>query len=166
MRKKCFLALLLAVISLGAKAQFEQGTGYLNTSLTGLDLNYSKIGDFRMGVEAKGGYFVADSWMLYGNTAYNHQSLSGPDINSFNLGAGIRYYFYRTGVFLSGGLMYELEKNAANKLHNVNFAAEAGYCFYVNHYLSIEPSIYYNLCMNHFSDGSKIGLKLGLGFYF
>lgn len=166
MTKKCLMALLLAVVSLGAKAQFEKGTNYLNTSLTGLDMSYSKYTKFRMGLEVKDGYFVEDNWMVYGRLGYNHQSLTGPDLNSFELGAGVRYYFKPTGVFLSGGLLYEHERSGGFRHNNIDIATEAGYCFYVNHYLSIEPAIYYNLCMNHFSDGSKIGLKLGLGFYF
>ena len=166
MIRKSFMALLLAVVSLTASAQFEKGTKYLNASLTGLDMNYSKNSNFRAGLEGKGGYFVEEKWMIYGRMGYNHQSLSGPDLDRFDLGAGVRYYFKPTGVFLSGGLQYEFEQSGGFRHNNIDIATEAGYCFYVNHYLSIEPAIYYNLCINHFSDGSKIGLKLGLGFYF
>ena len=48
----------------------------------------------------------------------------------------------------------------------VHLTPEVGYCFYVNNYLSIEPSVYCNLCLNRFSEGTEIGLKLGMGFYF
>ena len=197
MMKRFVLALMLAVVSLGANAQFEKGTMYLNGSLTGLDMNYSKDSKFHLGFEGTGGYFVDNNWMPYGRIGFNHQAEDGPDRNSFELGAGTRYYFKRTGVFLSGGLLYEfvarplvneittntvvvlddqgkmqvIDQNTTRhkvreRNNNISLSFEAGYCFYLNHYMSIEPSVFYNLCMNDFSDGSKVGLKLGLGFYF
>ena len=48
----------------------------------------------------------------------------------------------------------------------MHLTPEVGYCFYVNRYLSIEPSVYCNLCFNRFSEGTEVGLKLGMGFYF
>ena len=48
----------------------------------------------------------------------------------------------------------------------MHLTPEVGYCFYVNNYLSIEPSVYCNLCFNRFSEGTEVGLKLGMGFYF
>ena len=59
-----------------------------------------------------------------------------------------------------------LEKINAAKNNSINLTPEVGYCFYVNHFLSLEPSLYYNISLNDFSDSSKVGLKLGLGFYF
>ena len=41
-----------------------------------------------------------------------------------------------------------------------------GYTFYLNHYLAVEPAVYYKMSTNDFSDGSTVGLKIGLGFYF
>lgn len=199
MMKKSVLALLLAVVSLSANAQFDKGTYYLNTSLTGLSMSYSKDSKFHLGFEATGGYFIDDCWMPYGRLGFNHQAENGPDRNSFELGAGTRYYFKRTGIYLSGGLLYEfvsrplvnvitnntvvyvdkdnpsvplyidnniISQKVRERNNNISIALEAGYCFYVNHYLSIEPAVFYNLCLNDFSDGSKVGLKIGLGFYF
>ena len=194
MIKKSMLALLLAVVSLSASAQFEKHTKFVNASLTGLDMNYSKDTKFHLGFEATGGYFVEDCWMPYGRIGFNHQAENGPDRNEFELGAGTRYYFKRTGVYLSGGLLYSfvsrpgatyypatIEKwdtdghwiqyvgeprTAKVKNNNISLALEAGYCFYLNHFMSIEPAVFYNLCMNDFSDGSRVGLKVGLGFYF
>ena len=185
--KKMFLAALLVVISVGAYAQFEKGTKYINASLTGLDMSYSKDSRFRFGFEGTGGYFIEECWMPYGRIGFNHQSLKGPDVNSLEIGAGARYYFKRTGVYLSGGLLYgfegqpgirtyetnidsdepyEVPYTSKEKNNNISLAFEAGYCFYLNHFMSIEPAIYYNLCLNDFSDGSRVGFKIGLGFYF
>lgn len=195
MKKTCLLALLMAMVSMGASAQFEKKTKYLNASLTGLDLNYSKDSRFHLGFEATGGYFVEECWMPYARVGFNHQALKGPDVNSLEIGAGTRYYFKRTGVYLSGGLLYGFDSQPTeprnpvsvtttdasgattiyyygepvaytHKSNNLSLALEAGYCFYLNHYMSIEPAVYYNMCLNDFSDGSRVGLKLGLGFYF
>ena len=165
--KKMFLALLLAVVALNASAQFEKKTKYMNGSLTGLDINYSKNTKFRMGLEAMGGYFIEDSWMAYGRLGYDHQYVKGAsnDVDNFNLGAGARYYFTQNGIFLGCGLLYEYAHSGVNT-HNIDLTPEVGYCFYINHFVSLEPSVYYNLCMNHFTDGSKVGLKLGIGIYF
>ena len=62
--RKGMLALLMVVTSLSASAQFEKYTSYLNTSLTGMGLSYSKDSKFKMGVQATGGYFVEDGWMI------------------------------------------------------------------------------------------------------
>ena len=52
--KKVFLTLLLAVISTGAFAQFEKGTKYVSTSISGLNLNYNKNAEFTLGLQASG----------------------------------------------------------------------------------------------------------------
>ena len=158
--KKSLLTLLLAVVSLSASAQFEKFTSYLNTSLTGLDLSYGKDQKLRFGMQATGGYFVADGWMVYGRFGYEHKYRGLDDVK---LGAGMRYYIVENGLYMNMGLQYEhLEPN----FNYVQLTPEVGYCFYLNHYVSIEPAVYYDLCLNKFSDGSKVGLKLGFGFYF
>ncbi len=162
--RKLFLALFLIVASVSVNAQFDKGTKYANLSLTGFDMSYSKNTKFHFGLEAMGGYFVAKDWMVDGRFGYNHQG--GADMNTLELGAGCRYYFQKTGVFVGGGLLYEFNGVAGFKNNYIHFTPEAGYCFYVNHYVSIEPAVYCNVCMNEFSDASRIGLKLGVGFYF
>ena len=86
--KKSFLALLFAVVSLSASAQFERYTSYLNTSLTGLDLSYSKDQKVTFGLQATGGYFFEDSWMVYGRLGYQHQYKG---IDNVKIGAGAQY---------------------------------------------------------------------------
>ncbi len=164
--KKFVLVLLLVATSLNVSAQFEKGTKYANLSLTGLDMSYSKNAKFHFGLEAQGGYFVEQSWMPYARFGYNHQGMSGPDMNTFDLGAGVRYAFQQNGIFVGCGLLYEFEGIGGFNNNYIHLTPEVGYCFYLNHYLSIEPVVYYNLCLNKFSDGSKIGLKLGFGYYF
>ena len=132
--KKIFIALLLSAVSLGASAQFEKGTKYAGASLSGLGLSYSKAEDFRLGLQAVGGFFVADSWMVLGQFGWEHL----PGNNSVNLGVAGRLYF----------------------------TPEVGYCFYLNDHVSIEPAVYVDMCLNHFKDFTKVGLRIGFGYYF
>ena len=163
--KKSLLLLLFAVVSMGSFAQFEKGTKYVGTSLTGLNLSYSSGEKFGLGLQATGGYFFADSWMAIGKLEYNHQWQSATlnDINAVSVGAGARYYFQSNGIYLGAGLQY---KHAAVNADYLQLPLEVGYCYYLNQYVSIEPAIYFEPCLNKFSDGTRVGFKLGLGFYF
>ena len=162
--KKIILSLLFAVTSMGAFAQFEEGTKYVNASLTGFGLDYCKARGFHIGIAAGAGYFVADNWMLLGQLGWNHQD----SYNEFNLGAGARYYMVNNGFFFGGGLRYGLDSPGGNAdvMHNAYLTPEAGYCFYLNDHVSIEPSFYVDMCLNHFKDFTKVGLKLSFGYYF
>ncbi len=159
MRKKLFLLLVLAVVSMGASAQFEQKKMYVSTSLTGLGMSYSESEEFTLGLEALGGYFIADDWMLYGRFGYNHTRYT----DHFVVGAGFRYYFRQNGIYLGSGLQYE---HVTENVNNLHLCPEVGYTYFLNRYLTIEPALYYNMSLNDFANGSKVGLKLGLGYYF
>ena len=86
MMKKFVLAILLAVVSLGANAQFAKGTKYISTSLSAFDISYRK-NNFQLGLDATAGYFTADAWMVYGRFGFGYENQKGPDndINKFNL---------------------------------------------------------------------------------
>ena len=157
--KKIFIALLLSAVSLGASAQFEKGTKYAGASLTGLGLSYSKAEDFRLGLQAVGGFFVADSWMVLGQFGWEH--LNGN--STVGVGAGARYYMRQNGIFFGGMLKY---KHIPSNINNVYFTPEVGYCFYLNDHVSIEPAVYVDMCLNHFKDFTKVGLRIGFGYYF
>lgn len=168
--KRILLAVVMAVVSVGAFAQFEKGTKYVNTSLSGLQMQYSKSSKFSMGLNATAGYFVMDELAVLGRAGYEH-TFSGQKNNIFNVGASARYYIRQNGLFLQGGFLYENSNSKAKSqgrqgINNVFFTPEVGYCFYVNHFVSIEPSVYYDLSMNHFADCSRVGLRVAAGFYF
>lgn len=163
MIKKYVMALVLGLVCLSASAQFERGTKYANMSLTGLDLSYMKGSEFHFGLQATGGYFVQQNWMVGGCLGYDFES--GPSTNIFDLGAGVRYYFAKSGIFLSGGLLYQ-HVDIGVKNNFLSVVPEVGYCFFLNQHVSIEPSLYCHLCVNEFEDGSKFGIKVGFGFYF
>lgn len=162
--KKIFIALLLAAVSLGASAQFQKGTKYVNASLTGFGLDYHKAGGFHIGIGAGGGYFIADSWALLGQLGWDHQD----GANEFEIGFNARYYLKNNGLFFTGGLKYGAFNPGGDEpvSRNIYLTPEIGYCFYLNNHVSIEPSVFLDMSMNHFSDFTKVGLKLSFGYYF
>lgn len=162
--KKIFIALLLAAVSLGASAQFEKGTKYLNATLTGFGLDYSKAADFHIGLGVGGGYFIADGWMLNGMVGWDHRD----DINEFAIDFGARHYLRNNGFFFGGGLKYGAFNPGGDLpvTRNIYLTPEVGYCFYLNDHFSIEPTIYLDMSMNHFGDHTKVGLRVSFGYYF
>ena len=63
MKKKLTLLFVALMMVVAANAQFQEGKGYLGASLTGLDMSYSGAEKFNLGIEAKGGYLIADNLM-------------------------------------------------------------------------------------------------------
>ena len=160
--KKIILAALMLCSFVAGKAQFEAGTRYLGASVTNVGLSYSSEEKLRFGLEATGGYFLWDDIMLKANVGYNHR----PHLDDITLGLGGRYYFEQNGIFLGTGVEYCHE---AKNYNDLRIPVEVGYCFYVNHYLSIEPALYYKMSLNDFRDKSKlprINECSIIGFYF
>ena len=157
--RKLMLSLLLMMAAMGAKAQFEKGTTYVAASTTSLGLSYSSSEKLNFGLDFTGGYFVQSAWMLYGKLGYDHTRYT----DHFQMGVGGRYYFTQNGIYMGLGLQYE---HATKSVNNLQLCPEVGYAFFVNRFITIEPAVYYHMRLNDFSDGSKVGLKLGLGFYF
>ena len=157
--RKLMLSLLLMMAAIGAKAQFEKGTTYVAASTTSLGLSYSSSEKLNFGLDFTGGYFVQIAWMLYGKLGYDHTRYT----DHFQMGVGGRYYFTQNGIYMGLGLQYE---HATKSVNNLQLCPEVGYAFFVNRFITIEPAVYYHMSLNDFSDGSKVGLKLGLGFYF
>lgn len=160
MKKFFTLLLLLVSFTIGARAQFEQDTRYVNTSLSNFGLSYNDRGGLRLGINAEGGYFFEDNWMVRAEIGANHRGVKNNDIT---LGAGVRYYFDSNGVSLGTGVEY-MHKNVNE--NDLRLPFTLGYTFYLNHYLAIEPQLFYKLSVNDFSHGSEVGMRLGLGFYF
>lgn len=157
--KKILLIMCLLFGTLTANAQFAQGTKYVSASLSGLGLSYSSNQKFRLGVDATAGYFMADCLMLKGNVTYNHTK----EIDDISVGAGLRYYFDQCGVFMGAGADYVHYTPSDN---DVQIPVEVGYAFFVNRFITIEPSLYYKMSLDSFSQKSTVGVRIGLGFYF
>ena len=41
-----------------------------------------------------------------------------------------------------------------------------GYAFFLNRYITVEPSLYYKMSLHDFSDNSTFGVQVGIGIYF
>jgi len=164
--KKYLLMALFAVVSLGANAQFEAGTGYASASLTGLNFSFNSKEKVTLGLDATLGCFVEDAWMVYGQFGYDHKKHD----DRFGVGVGARYYIMQNGLYMNLGMKYEYANVKAisymHRVNNVYVTPEIGYCFYLNNHVSIEPAVYYDMSLNHFSDFSTVGLRIGFGYYF
>lgn len=156
---KKFLFLLLFIASAGAAhAQFEEGTTFVNTSLTGLNMQFNN--DFKVGVEAKAGYFFADDWAFTAGAGLDY---GNSKLNILHAGAGVRYYIEQNGLFLGAGLKYIHKDSSYNDLMP---GVELGYCFFLNRSVTIEPALYYNVSIKDSKNYSEAGLKIGFSYYF
>lgn len=215
MKRLLLTTALFATTLIAAHAQFTQGTKYIATSVTGLNASYSKTAELNFGLNAEGGYYFADGWMLRAALGYNHAKT----LDGLAIGAGVRYSFLQNGIFIGAGLEYDFDRfsrtntllntvvnktitntpqfdlegaplldengqqviitttyvhtedfstksKSTERVNNIRIPVEIGYTFYLNHYLAIEPAIYSKMSLNHFSEGSEFGLKVGFGFFF
>lgn len=158
--KKVLVGMLLAfATATSAWAQFEQGTKYVGASLSGLNLSYSSNERLRLDVQAQAGMFLLDDVLLFANVGYDHQK----HVDNLYAGLNARYYFSQNGIYMGAGAEFSHLTKSNNDLM---VPVEVGYCFYLNHYLSIEPAVYYKISTTDFSDNSTVGLRIGLGYYF
>jgi len=158
--KRLLIMALLAVATTSAFAQFEKDTKYVGASLSGLNLSITDKRHLALDFDLKGGYFLKDNWMVEGLLGWH---TSRTHLDRCVVGAKVRYTQYENGLYYAGGVQYVHERKSWNDLQ---LTPELGYCFYLNHYVSLEPAVYYNMSLTDFSSKSEFGLKLGIGFYF
>lgn len=157
--KKIIIALAMLTMSIGANAQFHEGTKYAEAAFNSLGLSYNGMEEFRFGAELKGGYFIEDQIMLNAVIGFNHFAKS---MNQFVVGAGARYYILENGFY--GGVNV---KGVFEKGHNdLMPGIEVGYAFFVNDKMTIEPAVYYDQSFSDHKNYSTVGLKIGIGLYF
>lgn len=161
--KKIFLSLVMALVCLSASAQFEAGKKFVNASVSGLTLAYSKDTRLTLDVEATGGYFVVQDLMVFGRVGYSHPQQK---TDNLELGVGGRYYIEQNGLSLGLGLSYEHAHVGDFNDDHCFITPELGYTFFLNRYVTLEPALYYKMSLDNFADASTVGLKLGLGIYF
>lgn len=159
MKKKLFAMAVALLTAVTANAQFEEGKVYIGGSLTGLDMNYSGNG-FNFGLQAKGGYMLADDFMLLGSLGYSHYGTSGVS-DAYSLGVGGRYYIEQNGIYLGVNCKYVHAGGRDDFMPGV----EVGYAFFLNGTVTVEPALYYDQSFYSHSDYSTFGLKVGVGIY-
>ena len=161
MKKWMFISCLL-LLSIGARAQFEQGKWLVNPSITGLNLSYNSLEKTTFGFKAQGGAFLIDNVALLVKLGANWTNA----VDTYTVGVGGRYYFDSTGVYVGSGLnMNRWDVDGGNATTNFSLEVEAGYAFFITKTVTIEPAVYYDLSFKD-SDYSRFGLKVGFGIYF
>lgn len=159
MKKLTTLLLLLVMAITTASAQFEQGKTYVGASVSGLGLSYSSNSRFSFGLNATAGYFVADCLQANATVGYDHTRSN----DNVTLGVGARYYLDQCGIFLGAGAEFDHYGKNSN---DVMIPLTVGYAFFLNQYITLEPSVYYKMSLHDFSGNSTLGVNIGLGFYF
>ena len=163
--KKIFIALAMFAMALTVSAQssdtpFEKGKVYVGAGFSGLNLNYNSNTKWNFDINARGGYFIEDNWMLLGEFMWGIRQKSD---NSFKLGAGARYYIVQNGLYLGAGARYAHQGSEYNDfVPNIN----VGYAYFLNHYVTIEPELYFDISTKSFKDYTGFGLRVSLGVYF
>lgn len=163
MKKLLLIGIIFLLSSLTAKAQFEQNKWLLTPSITGIGMSYSGQDKFSFGFEAEGGVFLMDNFAVLLNAGSDYK---GEGDKRTSLGSGVRYYFEQPGIYIGSKFKYDKYdfRGTGNK-NDVTLGAEIGYAFFINRTVTIEPAIYYNQSLTD-QDYSKVGVKIGFGFYF
>ena len=157
--RKMFFVLAALLISIAANAQFEKGKFYGGASLSNFNMNYFFLCMLRLDVNALGGYFFEDNAMAYVSAGID----TNHDYTDLSVTLGGRYYIVQNGIYLGANVGV---KQVDSQRHN-DFKAgiEIGYAFFINRYITIEPQIFYDQSFKSHKDYSKVGFRLGLGFY-
>lgn len=160
--KKLLICAVLLLVSVASHAQFEQGKWVVTPSLTQLNVSYSGYEKTTVGFEAEGGLFIMDNIAVMLNAGANIRQ--GGDDKTF-IGVGARYYFDKVGLYLGAKARFDQYDYLIGNKKDASVGGEAGYSFFLTRNLTVEPAVYYNqsLTDQHYS---KIGVKLGFGFYF
>lgn len=157
--KKILMLLVAITMTTATFAQFKEGTKYAGASLSGFNLSYSSAEKWRMDLSAKGGYFFKDCIAGIAELGWDTNTEDLPA--TFHASVQGRYYMINNGLYGGVGLRYETSPDYSNLLPGV----EVGYTYYLNHYIAVEPAIYYN--QSFISGGhSKVGLRIGAAIYF
>ena len=142
----------------GSEPVFYQGKMMIGASASGFDLSYHKGAEWNLNLDVVGGYLFLDDWMVTGKFGYDNSTYGH---SSFNLGAGLRYYFEQNGIYLGAGVKYA----HMNGIDDLLPETHVGYAFFLSRHITIEPQAYYELSTKS-SDYSGFGVKLGIALYF
>ena len=163
--KKFFVAIAMLAMTLASSAQssdtpFAKGKVYVGAGFSGLNLHYNSKTKWNFDINARGGYFIEDNWMLLGEFLWGIRQKAD---NSFALGAGARYYIVQNGLYLGAGARYARQGSEYNDfVPNIN----VGYAYFLNHYVTIEPELYFDISTKSFKDYTGVGLRVTMGVYF
>ena len=166
MKRRILMLLIGLVVMSAANAQylndservFTQGKWYGGLSASGFDLNYHKAAKWSIDLDAKGGYFVADDWLVLGNLGYQNQTYGS---STFSIGAGVRYYIEQNGLY--GGLGASFVH--AGGIDDFKPELNVGYAYFLTRNITIEPEVYFQMSTED-DAYNGFGFRLGFGIYF
>ena len=159
----CGLTLAVAAHAQSAdRAPFAKDKIYAGASLSGLNMQWTQNQKWNVDLGAKAGYLFDDNWMVTANMQYDVRHYGN---NVLRAGAGLRYYFEDNGIFLGAGANYVHGTNGP-RFDDFMPTVSAGYAFFLNRTVTIEPEVYYNQSLKDHSNYSGFGLRIGLGIYF
>lgn len=159
--KKIVFTLIFALVGISsAFAQFEKGKYYLAATTNAAGLSYSKNEKVRLNLGVNGGYMFEEAWMLIADMGFDYHN---NDMKTLYAGMKCRYLIEQNGLFLQAGAKYV---HGAPNYNDLMVTPELGYCFFLNRHLTIEPSLYTDISTNCFSEYTKVGVKIGLAWYF
>lgn len=146
-----------------SETPFTQGKMYVNAAYSGTALAYNKASDWQLGISGKAGYFFLDNLMGVGVAGYK-MSNNG-DVATAELGAGARWYFDTVGIYVGAIAKYAYEKVFDSSFNDFRPEINAGYAFFLNRNITVEPEAYYEHSFKD-SDYSGFGVRIGLSIYF
>ncbi len=160
--KKAVLVLGMLAATMTAQAQFEKGKWFVNPSLSGFNLSYDTGSEnASLGMEAQGGKFLLDNIAVLVNAGIGwNVGHSASDV--YTLGVGGRYYLDDIGVYFGSILNLERWDTGVKNNAKLSLGLEAGYAFFLSRTVTIEPAAYWKISGGH----SRLGVKVGFGFYF
>lgn len=171
--QKVLLSMIALMTAMSVNAQkmylndsgtpFEEGKMYVNAAFSNTTLGYSKATDFTLGINAKAGYFFIDNLMGVGVLGID-TSKNG-DNTKVDLGVGARWYFDMVGIYVGGIAKYVHQKAGDYKFDDFRPELNAGYAFFLNRNITVEPEAYYEHSFKD-SDYSGFGVRIGLSIYF
>lgn len=154
MKKIIMIAVAVLTMTTAASAQTEKGTIYGAARVSGLDLEF--MPDFRFGLSAEGGYFLANNFALTAGLRLGFAN----NTNNFGLSVGGRYNFTRS-FFAGADLNFNKWKGVDATF---GLGIFAGYSLFLTDKIAIEPLLRLGI---PFTGGDiELGLSAGFGFYF
>lgn len=160
--KKILISAVLLLVSITSYAQFEQNKWVVTPSLTQFNLSYSGHDKTTFGFEAEGGLFLMDNLAVMLNCGAVVRE--GGEDKSF-IGIGGRYYLDDLGIYIGAKARFDQYDYMVGNKKDLSLGGEVGYAFFLSRHLTVEPAVYYNQSLTD-QKYSKIGVKIGFGFYF
>lgn len=117
---------------------------------------------FAISLNPRGGYFVADRFVVGMLLSYNYINYNddlNENFSSIIIGPGVRYYLPN---FLFLELGYGISSDNRSDEVNGSFQLQAGYAWFINRTFAIEPTLFFLPVQNNFQYSLNIGFSIYL----